>query len=114
MLKLTRTDSIMAGKFQPKIPVNLDPPKEDPISAEQLARADGKLRPGYDEMLPTLRPHIMLGQTRRGHGLGRWSFLRDIWQHVQAGPVPSMRFLHLVMPLVNDHAGSQSRFPHSS
>ncbi|KAL7622986.1 hypothetical protein AAE478_006665 [Parahypoxylon ruwenzoriense] len=31
----------MAGKFEPKVPVNLDPPKDDPISLEELARADG-------------------------------------------------------------------------
>ncbi|KXJ91031.1 cytochrome b5-like heme/steroid binding domain-containing protein [Microdochium bolleyi] len=29
------------GKFEPKVPVNLDPPKSDPISLADLARADG-------------------------------------------------------------------------
>ncbi|KAI1402057.1 cytochrome b5 [Hypoxylon fuscum] len=31
----------MAGKFEPKVPVNLDPPKDDLISTEELAKADG-------------------------------------------------------------------------
>lgn len=31
----------MAGKFEPKTPVNLDPPKDDPITLEELAKADG-------------------------------------------------------------------------
>ncbi|KAJ8123494.1 hypothetical protein ONZ43_g577 [Nemania bipapillata] len=30
----------MAGKFEPKTPVNLDPPKDDPITLEELAQAD--------------------------------------------------------------------------
>jgi len=33
--------AIMAGKFEPKVPVNLDPPKDDVISKEELARANG-------------------------------------------------------------------------
>lgn len=33
----------MAGKFEPKEPVVLDPPKDDPISAEELAKADGEI-----------------------------------------------------------------------
>lgn len=32
----------MAAKFEPKTPVQLDPPKDDPISLEELAKADGK------------------------------------------------------------------------
>ncbi|KAI1344767.1 cytochrome b5 [Xylariaceae sp. FL0016] len=31
----------MAGKFEPKVPVNLDPPKDDPITLEELAQANG-------------------------------------------------------------------------
>ncbi|KAI1081190.1 cytochrome b5-like heme/steroid binding domain-containing protein [Whalleya microplaca] len=31
----------MSGKFEPKVPVNLDPPKDEPISLEELAKADG-------------------------------------------------------------------------
>jgi hypothetical protein len=31
----------MAGKFEPKTPVQLDPPKDDPISLEELAKASG-------------------------------------------------------------------------
>ncbi|KAI1850568.1 hypothetical protein JX265_004278 [Neoarthrinium moseri] len=31
----------MAGKFEPKVPVNLDPPKSDPLSREELSNADG-------------------------------------------------------------------------
>ncbi|KAK5634659.1 hypothetical protein RRF57_010372 [Xylaria bambusicola] len=30
----------MATKFEPKVPVNLDPPKDDPITLEELAQAD--------------------------------------------------------------------------
>jgi hypothetical protein len=32
----------MAGKFEPKVPVQLAPPKDDPISVEELAKANGK------------------------------------------------------------------------
>lgn len=32
----------MAGKFEPKVPVTLAPPKDDPISVEALAQANGK------------------------------------------------------------------------
>lgn len=32
----------MSGRFEPKTPVQLDPPKDDPISLEDLAKADGK------------------------------------------------------------------------
>ncbi|KAF4584111.1 cytochrome b5 [Ophiocordyceps camponoti-floridani] len=31
----------MAPRFEPKVPVQLDPPKDDPISLEQLAKANG-------------------------------------------------------------------------
>ncbi|KAF4507858.1 hypothetical protein G6O67_004310 [Ophiocordyceps sinensis] len=31
----------MAGKFEPKVPVNLHPPKDDAISPAELAKADG-------------------------------------------------------------------------
>ncbi|KAL9476631.1 hypothetical protein ACSS6W_006472 [Trichoderma asperelloides] len=31
----------MSGKFAPKVPVQLDPPKDDPISLEDLAKANG-------------------------------------------------------------------------
>ncbi|KAK2625394.1 hypothetical protein QTJ16_004706 [Diplocarpon rosae] len=31
----------MAGKFEPKTPVNLAPPKSDPISLDALSKADG-------------------------------------------------------------------------
>ncbi|KAJ2992336.1 hypothetical protein NUW58_g525 [Xylaria curta] len=36
----------MAGKFEPKVPVNLDPPKDDPITLEELSQADVR---GTDE-----------------------------------------------------------------
>lgn len=32
----------MAGKFEPKEPVQLDPPKDDPITLEELAKCNGK------------------------------------------------------------------------
>ncbi|KOS20208.1 putative steroid-binding protein 3 [Escovopsis weberi] len=31
----------MAGRFEPKVPVKLDPPLSDPISPEDLANANG-------------------------------------------------------------------------
>ncbi|ROT37728.1 cytochrome b5 [Sodiomyces alkalinus F11] len=31
----------MTGKFEPKVPVNLDPPKDDPIAVEELVAANG-------------------------------------------------------------------------
>ncbi|KAF4880294.1 putative steroid-binding protein 3 [Colletotrichum siamense] len=31
----------MSGKFEPKTPVELAPPKDDPITLEELAKADG-------------------------------------------------------------------------
>ncbi|KAJ2902698.1 hypothetical protein MKZ38_000208 [Zalerion maritima] len=31
----------MSGKFEPKQPVQLNPPKDDPISQEELTKADG-------------------------------------------------------------------------
>ncbi|RYC61082.1 hypothetical protein CHU98_g5112 [Xylaria longipes] len=31
----------MAGKFEPKVPVNLNPPKDDPITLEELSQANG-------------------------------------------------------------------------
>ncbi|KAI8950648.1 cytochrome b5 [Xylaria longipes] len=30
----------MAGKFEPKVPVNLNPPKDDPITLEELSQAN--------------------------------------------------------------------------
>jgi hypothetical protein len=32
----------MAGKFEPKTPVNLQPPKDNPITLEELAAANGE------------------------------------------------------------------------
>lgn len=32
----------MAGRFEPKVPVTLAPPKDDPITLEELAAANGK------------------------------------------------------------------------
>ena len=32
----------MAGKFEPKVPVSLAPPKTDPISQEHLAKCNGQ------------------------------------------------------------------------
>ncbi|KAJ5176405.1 Cytochrome b5 [Penicillium canariense] len=31
----------MSERFTPKVPVQLDPPKDDPISLEELAKCDG-------------------------------------------------------------------------
>ena len=39
------------GRFEPKTPVKLDPPKDDPISMEHLEKCDGEpsvfLSPGF-------------------------------------------------------------------
>lgn len=32
----------MSGRFEPKVAVQLDPPKDDPISLDDLAKANGK------------------------------------------------------------------------
>lgn len=37
---MTGTDS---GRFAPKVPVQLDPPKDDLITTEELAKCDGML-----------------------------------------------------------------------
>jgi len=31
----------MSDRFNPKVPVQLDPPKDDPITVEELAKCDG-------------------------------------------------------------------------
>lgn len=31
----------MSGRFEPKTPVNLNPPKDEPISVEYLSKCDG-------------------------------------------------------------------------
>lgn len=46
----------MAGKFEPKVPVKLDPPKDDPISVEELAKANGRHRCVQDCIFPALNP----------------------------------------------------------
>ncbi|KAG8677233.1 hypothetical protein FPOAC1_003246 [Fusarium poae] len=38
----------MAGKFEPKTAVTLDPPKDDIISKEELAKANGTTSPPQD------------------------------------------------------------------
>lgn len=40
--KDSRLYFIMTGKFEPKLPVALAPPKSDPISVEALSTANGK------------------------------------------------------------------------
>lgn len=32
-------------RFEPKVPVQLDPPKDDPISVEELSKCDGMGQP---------------------------------------------------------------------
>jgi len=46
---MTNEAAAEAGRFEPKTPVKLDPPKRDPISLDYLAKCDGNT-PGY----PTL------------------------------------------------------------
>ncbi|CAP72723.1 uncharacterized protein PODANS_2_1530 [Podospora anserina S mat+] len=36
----------MSGKFEPKTPVQLNPPKDDPISLSELAKANGEQADG--------------------------------------------------------------------
>lgn len=42
-------------RFEPKVPVQLDPPKDDPISQEELAKCDGKCSLG-----PPLLDHELI------------------------------------------------------
>lgn len=46
----------MAGKFEPKEPVQLNPPKDDPISPEELAAANGKKMSSKDLLDETSIP----------------------------------------------------------
>lgn len=39
--------------FSPKIPVQLDPPKDDPISQEELAKCDGTYPHTYFLLRPS-------------------------------------------------------------
>lgn len=39
---MSETTGEKKGKFEPKNPVQLDPPKDDPISLEHLAKCDGE------------------------------------------------------------------------
>lgn len=41
----------MAGKFEPKTPVNLNPPKSDPISPEYLSKCNGMSALGKTEIV---------------------------------------------------------------
>lgn len=44
----------MSGRFEPKEPVTLDPPKNDPITVEELAKANGKCSQVYfDDLVLT-------------------------------------------------------------
>ncbi len=40
----THTTDTMSGKFEPKTPVTLQPPKETPITLEELSAANGESR----------------------------------------------------------------------
>ena len=57
----------MSGKFEPKVPVNLSPPKDDPISPEELAKADGMCHHASPE--PSLARPAAIG-SRRPVGVG--------------------------------------------
>jgi hypothetical protein len=39
------TEGTQSKRFEPKVPVQLDPPKDDLISTEELAKCDGKRTP---------------------------------------------------------------------
>lgn len=43
----------MAGKFEPKVPVTLNPPKDDPITVEHLSKCNGKF-PGFNRQWHTI------------------------------------------------------------
>lgn len=60
----------MSGKFEPKTPVELAPPKDDPITLEELAKADGKWQNG-----PTY--------VFRFQGTSRISMLRERTSHLE-------------------------------
>lgn len=40
-------------RFEPKVPVQLDPPKDDPISVEELSKCDGTSQPHEFYLLST-------------------------------------------------------------
>jgi hypothetical protein len=39
------TEEKQTKRVEPKVPVQLDPPKDDPISVEELAKCDGMALP---------------------------------------------------------------------
>jgi hypothetical protein len=44
---------VMAGKFEPKTPVQLNPPKDDLISPEYLAKCNGMIQPSLEIVMKT-------------------------------------------------------------
>ncbi len=51
----------MAGKFEPKVPVQLNPPKDDPISLEELAQANGRSHFIFQHLRDNLPSHFGQG-----------------------------------------------------
>jgi len=43
--KMSEATGETKGRFEPKKPVQLDPPKDDPITPEHLAKCDGEFAP---------------------------------------------------------------------
>ncbi|KAF4438492.1 putative DAP1 Damage response protein [Fusarium austroafricanum] len=52
----------MAGKFEPKVPVNLNPPKDDIISREELAKANVYDVTGNKAYLPGASYNVFAGK----------------------------------------------------
>ncbi|OBT55126.1 hypothetical protein VE04_04337 [Pseudogymnoascus sp. 24MN13] len=51
----------MSGKFEPKEPVNLNPPKDDPITVEHLSKCNGKI-PRASQALTATRVTLLSKQ----------------------------------------------------
>ena len=49
---MSSTHAAEPKNFEPKKPVQLDPPKSDPISVEDLAKCDGKVSGGPSNAIP--------------------------------------------------------------
>jgi membrane-associated progesterone receptor component len=59
----------MAGKFEPKKPVDLDPPKDDPISVDYLSKCNGQhlLYPPPNELYNAKLTHFVCKGSTEGY-----------------------------------------------
>ena len=57
----------MSGKFEPKQKVELDPPKDDPISLDYLSKCDGMYSIVLLLLVPSRLTDIFLEGTHEGY-----------------------------------------------